>query len=463
MQFVLFNPDNKTLVIVEAEYGKGIAVEDSFGGFDYEPVRFSYTPSAKRYNEDDPRHDMNEGLITLVAEDGTVLTDYEEADYGAIFDELGTEQAEYYQNLFNSDNAEKFFDLSGEFKEVREDEHLEHLGFLFPEKIKELGTFPVASELGAEIYWENFVDEDTGEDFPIEGVMYNICSWIYESREDEAEDVEHYMEHIGLYAKAHGDSTLETLVQYTPNTEDATWRRVEKYFDLLQERKKEGLPYITYEDFEKTLPVFAEYTLPASWASYLVNSDSSGLEEDEIKEVDEFVNNEMKNNSFESFNCTGTSDEPYFKRSSDANNLGGDMLDYTFLVSSGKKIEEVLKNDKDEDEILPITLLVEGKEVEFHFHQNGFYGASIKKDDGSHSTYTYFHKNHRGVDDKQFNENTLMEMNTRKPEGYLTDFFVDAKAKEIIDGNEVRLIRYKNKTARDGKEVEQQTDKVIKK
>lgn len=67
-----------------------------------------------------------------------------------------------------------------------------------------------------------------------------------------------------------------------------------------------------------------EYSLPEFWASYLINGDSSGLSDSELEEIDAFLKN--KNLGF----CLSCSDYPEFRMSNDANNLGGDCLDYIF-------------------------------------------------------------------------------------------------------------------------------------
>ena len=67
-----------------------------------------------------------------------------------------------------------------------------------------------------------------------------------------------------------------------------------------------------------------EYTLPEFWASYLINGDASGMEDNEQKEIDAFLKNE--NLGF----CLSRSDESEFKWRNDANNLGGNCLVYTF-------------------------------------------------------------------------------------------------------------------------------------
>ena len=67
------------------------------------------------------------------------------------------------------------------------------------------------------------------------------------------------------------------------------------------------------------------YTLPAYWASYLVNGDASGITDDERAEIDAFCEGLGT--------CSGTTDEPeYFQRHNDANRVGGNVLDFIFFT-----------------------------------------------------------------------------------------------------------------------------------
>lgn len=68
------------------------------------------------------------------------------------------------------------------------------------------------------------------------------------------------------------------------------------------------------------------YTLPAYWASYLVNADSSGMEDEEIKEVDRFI----ERNGLGL--CVGIGNDKTFSWYNDANSLGGAVSDFTFEV-----------------------------------------------------------------------------------------------------------------------------------
>lgn len=63
-----------------------------------------------------------------------------------------------------------------------------------------------------------------------------------------------------------------------------------------------------------------EYKLPMYWASYLINGDSSGLLENELEEIQRFINGKGLGA------CLDCSDEPEFLWS-----MGADCLTYTFL------------------------------------------------------------------------------------------------------------------------------------
>lgn len=68
-------------------------------------------------------------------------------------------------------------------------------------------------------------------------------------------------------------------------------------------------------------------TLPAYWASYLINGDDSGLTNElERSKIDDFLHREGLPMP------VSCSDESYFKWGNDASDLGGDVLEYTFLL-----------------------------------------------------------------------------------------------------------------------------------
>jgi len=73
------------------------------------------------------------------------------------------------------------------------------------------------------------------------------------------------------------------------------------------------------------------YILPSYWASALINSDFSGYSDEELKEIEKFENDNREKDHC--FACVGCSDESYFAWSNDANNLGSDVLEFTFDVS----------------------------------------------------------------------------------------------------------------------------------
>jgi TPP-dependent indolepyruvate ferredoxin oxidoreductase alpha subunit len=69
------------------------------------------------------------------------------------------------------------------------------------------------------------------------------------------------------------------------------------------------------------------YILPAYWACALINADESGMEESDIKDLNNFLESEKP--GF----CVGCSEEQYFSHDNDATNLGGDVLEYYFRKS----------------------------------------------------------------------------------------------------------------------------------
>lgn len=72
------------------------------------------------------------------------------------------------------------------------------------------------------------------------------------------------------------------------------------------------------------------YSLPAYWASYLVNGDASSMEEAEQAQCDRFVADKGLGG------CLNCSDESSFSRFHDAQYITGfvaaDVLDFTFPV-----------------------------------------------------------------------------------------------------------------------------------
>lgn len=70
------------------------------------------------------------------------------------------------------------------------------------------------------------------------------------------------------------------------------------------------------------------YTLPAFWASYLINGDDSGLEHSERREANLFI---AEHDLPFPVSC---SDESWFSWRNDATLLGGDVMEYTFLIPS---------------------------------------------------------------------------------------------------------------------------------
>lgn len=68
------------------------------------------------------------------------------------------------------------------------------------------------------------------------------------------------------------------------------------------------------------------YTLPAYWASYLINGDDSGISPVDVEQAEKF----LADNNLPLPVAVG---ESYFSWRNDANTtLGDDVADYTFIV-----------------------------------------------------------------------------------------------------------------------------------
>jgi len=74
------------------------------------------------------------------------------------------------------------------------------------------------------------------------------------------------------------------------------------------------------------------FILPAYWASALINADFSGYSDEELNEIEQFEIDNTEENC--RFTCVGCSEEEYFSWHNDANNLGDNVLEFTFDVSS---------------------------------------------------------------------------------------------------------------------------------
>jgi hypothetical protein len=73
------------------------------------------------------------------------------------------------------------------------------------------------------------------------------------------------------------------------------------------------------------------YTLPASWASYLINGDATGLGVEEEGRIDNFLASQRLDYAV---SCT---EEARFSRQNDAHTgLADDVLDYSFLVEAAE-------------------------------------------------------------------------------------------------------------------------------
>ena len=68
-------------------------------------------------------------------------------------------------------------------------------------------------------------------------------------------------------------------------------------------------------------------TLPAYWASYLINGDASGLQDGEQEFIDAYLEREELPSP-----CDCSSESWFSWRNDSGNGLGGDVLEFTFFV-----------------------------------------------------------------------------------------------------------------------------------
>lgn len=68
------------------------------------------------------------------------------------------------------------------------------------------------------------------------------------------------------------------------------------------------------------------YRLPSHWASALINGDYSGYSDKEQAEIEKFLS------TAEGSAVDTGGDESFFSWRNDANSLGADCFDYTFLI-----------------------------------------------------------------------------------------------------------------------------------
>lgn len=66
------------------------------------------------------------------------------------------------------------------------------------------------------------------------------------------------------------------------------------------------------------------YTLPAYWATALINGDFSGTSQEDIDAMDKFLTEEQPGS------CVGCSAENWFAHTNDATNVGCEVAKYTF-------------------------------------------------------------------------------------------------------------------------------------
>ena len=130
------------------------------------------------------------------------------------------------------------------------------------------------------------------------------------------------------------DEVREQLVNDTAQGADESDEDYEARIDeLLSDCESELYYYLSVRvtdqtDWDETPDGFVDYRLPASWASYLINGDASGLEAGEQERIDAFLKSEGLSAPVD---CES---EASFCHSCDApGELAGDMLLFRFPVA----------------------------------------------------------------------------------------------------------------------------------
>jgi hypothetical protein len=104
------------------------------------------------------------------------------------------------------------------------------------------------------------------------------------------------------------------------------WKRICDSINANGEESKASIKTLNKERaIMKTIETVT-YVLPACWASYLINGDSSGLSADDYAAANNFINGHGLPMP------VSCSDESWFAWHNDAGTLGGDVLEYTFLL-----------------------------------------------------------------------------------------------------------------------------------
>jgi len=73
------------------------------------------------------------------------------------------------------------------------------------------------------------------------------------------------------------------------------------------------------------------FTLPAYWASTLINGDSSGISDADDQDIMDWL--EETGKEYPAFYCSGCGPMYWFSWHNDANNLGGNVMEFTFIIN----------------------------------------------------------------------------------------------------------------------------------
>lgn len=161
------------------------------------------------------------------------------------------------------------------------------------------------------------------------------------------------------------------------------------------------------------------YTLPTYWASYLVNGDGSGYEDEEIAEIDEW----MKRMELPA-PCDVDLDNAYFTHGHCANrNQGADVCVYSFLIITPPDPEE-------QAELRRIFKPAGGKQL------TNFGGIELMFDQSGEAVYYRYNYGEENIDQKEiYTAEIEQEWNDSEDEDteFTRDYFMDAGTKYYLD------------------------------
>jgi hypothetical protein len=135
-------------------------------------------------------------------------------------------------------------------------------------------------------------------------------------------------------SKFHAKSDKAIVIKTANGTRKVLFKgTADECFIFILKNQGQSVDYATtYGGYEvHDLPVIETWTLPTYWASYLINSDPSGLSDQDIQDCDKFISDQLEAGC-ESMSCIEVG-ESYFSHRNDATGyIGGDVAEFKFIT-----------------------------------------------------------------------------------------------------------------------------------